>query len=125
MKKINEDNLALIISESIAKHITTENTDYNIEKYFNDNENDSLELDPYHTNFKDDDDSEIRALYGNDEEYDLKRDLYELMIEGENIFKRMREMIESTNTYALKNDAFKNYIEKLDKIKSIMETFWD
>ena len=69
MKKINEDNLALIISESIAKHITTENTDYNIEKYFNDNENDSLELDPYHTNFKDDDDSEIRALYGNDEEY--------------------------------------------------------
>lgn len=124
MKKISENTLTNIISETIAKHITNENLDHSIDKYFND-DNENFDLDPYHTNFKDDDDSEIKRLYGNDEEYDLKRDLYELMIEGENIFKRMREMIESTNTYAIKDNAFKTYIEKLDKIKSIIETFWD
>lgn len=124
MKKFNEDTLTNIISETIAKHIRNENLDHSIDKYFND-DNEHFDLDPYHTNFKDDDDTEIKRLYGNDEEYDLKRDLYELMIEGENIFKKMREMIESTNAYALKDNAFKTYIEKLDKIKSIMETFWD
>lgn len=124
MKKINENNLKNIISETIAQHILTEDINHDIEKYLDGNDED-FDLDPYHSNFKEDDEEELKRLYGNDEEYDLKNELYQLMIEGENIFKKMREMIESTNTYALKNGAFKNYIDKLDKITSIMETFWD
>jgi len=124
MQKINENNLKNIISETIAQHILTEDVNHDIDKYLG-GDDENFDLDPYHSNFKEDDEEELKRLYGNDEEYELKNDLYQLMIEGENIFKKMREMIESTNTYALKNGAFKNYIEKLDKITSIMETFWD
>lgn len=124
-KNISENDLSKLISESIAKHMMNEIDD---DQYEDSLENDlnflSNDSDSNNDVFNQMSDTEFNGNFEDDDDAELHKDLIELMIEGEKIFKEMREIIETSSKYSNENEKLKGYVNKLDQITDIIEGFW-
>lgn len=124
-KNISENDLSKLISESIAKHMMNEIDD---DQYEDSLENDlnflSNDSDANNDVFNQMSDTEFNGNFEDDDDAELHKDLIELMIEGEKIFKEMREIIETSSKYSNENEKLKGYVNKLDQITDIIEGFW-
>lgn len=124
-KNISENDLSKLISESIAKHMMNEMDN---DQYEDSLENDlnflSNDSDANNTVFNQMSDTEFNGNFEDDDDAELHKDLIELMIEGEKIFKEMREIIETSSKYSNENEKLKGYVNKLDQITDIIEGFW-
>ena len=107
--KTTEKELKRIISESIKKELSEEDT-----------------FDPYNYSFNGMSDEEFNSFYNDEDQAEMERDLVDLISDGEGIFRRMREVIETSKYYSKSKDSeiIKKYLKRIDNITNLIKEFW-
>ena len=107
--KITEKELRKVISETIQKELQPNEP-----------------FDPYNYSFEGMSDDEFKSFYDDEDEAEMERELVDLISDGEAIFKRMREVIETSKYYAKSKDSdiIKKYLERIDSITNSIKMFW-
>lgn len=106
--KVSKKELHKMISESIKNEIK------------------ESEFDPYNYSFNGMSDEEFDSLYDDEDEAEMERELVDLISDGEELFRRMRELIETSKFYSKnkENETIKKYLSKIDSITDSIKNFW-
>lgn len=83
-------------------------------------------FDPYNYSFDGGSDDEFNSFYEDEDQADMEKELIDLVSDGENLFRKMREVIETSKYYTKQKDSevVKKYIEKIDAITDTLQNFW-
>ena len=83
-------------------------------------------FDPYNYSFDGGSDDEFNSFYKDEDQADMEKELIDLVTDGENLFRQMREVIETSKYYTKQKDSevVKKYIEKIDAITDTLQNFW-
>ena len=83
-------------------------------------------FDPYNYSFEGGSDDEFNSFYEDEDQADMEKELIDLVSDGENLFRKMREVIETSKYYTKQKDSevVKKYIEKIDAITDTLQNFW-
>lgn len=108
--KITEKQLKGVIKEAVKNALTEGNEPF----------------DPYNYSFDGGDDDEFNSFYEDEDQADMEKELIDLVSDGENLFRHMREVIETSKYYTKQKDSevVKKYIEKIDAITDTLQNFW-
>ena len=108
--KVTEKELKGVIKEAV-KNVLSEGSE---------------PFDPYNYSFDGMGDDEFRDSYEDEDQADMERELVDLVTDGENLFRQMRDVIETSKYYSKSkdNEVVKKYLEKIDSITAIIKDFW-
>lgn len=108
--KITEKQLKGVIKEAVKNALTEGDEPF----------------DPYNYSFDGGSDDEFKGFYEDEDQADMEKELIDLVTDGENLFRQMREVIETSKYYAKQKDSevVKKYIEKIDAITDTLQNFW-
>jgi hypothetical protein len=108
--KITEKQLVNLIQESVEDALCEKDK----------------EFDPYNYSFNGFGEGEFDSLYDDKDQADMEKELIDLVIDGEALFKKMKEVIETSKYYEKNNTDEKllRYLDRINKITDIIKDFW-
>ena len=123
MKKIvTKDELKNMVLESF-KRVVTENS--TLLKDLEEPDDLDSSFDPYNYSFGTEEE-DFNDGFDSEEEANFHRELIQILDEGEEVFKKMKEVIENSDYYInnQEDERIKAYIQNIDKILDIIKNYW-